>query len=131
LVDASILVRYLVKNQEKQSPAAKRLIDAGRRGTVNLEIPLIAVAETIFTLESVYEAERSEIAAELLKILTAPWLRLTAPAWVLDAVEEYRIANVSFGDACMAAEARTRKVDVAAFDRGFDKLPGIKRFEPT
>jgi hypothetical protein len=45
-------------------------------------------------------------------------------------VEDYRDKNVSFGDACLAAEAASARLPVASFDRGLDKFPALKRHEP-
>ena len=39
--------------------------------------------------------------------------------------------NVGFADAFLAAGAMAEKVPVASFDRDFDKLKGMTRFEPT
>jgi len=72
----------------------------------------------------------ADIAREFLKILSAPGIKLIGPAWILDAMEEYRTRNVSFGDACLAAEARIENLAIASFDRGLDSFPGITRFEP-
>ncbi len=56
LVDANILLRYLRNDEPKQSPAVKRLVEQAGKGEVALEIPLIAIAETV-TLQSYYEVE--------------------------------------------------------------------------
>ena len=96
-----------------------------------LHVPFIAVTETIFTLQSFYRVEREDIAREFLKVLSAPGIKLAGPSWTLEAIEEYRARNVSFGDACLAAEARAEKLPIASFDRGLDGFAGIKRFEPN
>lgn len=130
LVDTNVLLRYLLNDHPAQGAAAKRLFDAAGAGKARLLIPQIAITEAIFTLQSYYRVDRQDIGRELLKLLTAPGVKLTCPAWMLEAVEDYRTRNVSFGDACLAAEAAAAQIPVASFDRGLDKFPRIKRHEP-
>jgi predicted nucleic acid-binding protein len=130
LVDANVLLRYLMNDHAEHSPSAKKLVEDAGRGTIALHLPFIAVTETIFTLQRFYGVGREEIAREFLKVLSAPGIKLACPGWILEAVEEYGMRNISFGDACLAAEARSENLPIASFDRGFDAFPGIKRFEP-
>ena len=119
-----------MNDHPKHSGSARKLVEDAGSGRILLRVPFIAVAETIFTLQSFYGVAREDIAREFLKVLSAPGIKLAGPAWILEAVEEYGMRNVSFGDACLAAEARTEDLPVASFDRGLDSFPGIKRFEP-
>ena len=130
LVDTNILLRFLTNDPPVHGAGAKKLFDDAGAGKLGLRIPLIAIVEAIFTLQSYYLVDRADIGRELLKLLTAPGVKLTCPLWVLDAVENYRIRNVSFGDACLAAEAATDHLPVASFDRGLNKFPGLKRHQP-
>jgi predicted nucleic acid-binding protein len=130
LLDANILLRYLTNDHPGQGTAAKKLFADAGSGKVSLRIPFIAVTETVFTLQRLYEADHADIGRELLKLLTAPGVALTCPHWVLEAVEDYQTRNVSFGDACLAAEAKADQFTVASFHRGLDKFPGLKRHEP-
>jgi predicted nucleic acid-binding protein len=130
LVDTNILLRYLTNDEPTLAAAAQRLFERLKSGEVVLHIPFITVAETIFTLQSYYGIDRSDIGRELLKVLNARGVVLTCPAWVLDAVDEYRTKDVSFGDACLAAEARTTGCEIASFDKGLSKFPGVTRYEP-
>ena len=130
LLDANILLRFLTNDHPSHGAAAKKLFADAGSGKISLHIPFIAITETIFTLQSYYEIDRADIGRELLKLLTAPGVTTTCPHWILEAVEDYRTRNVSFGDACVAAEARADQITVASFDRGLAKFPGIKLHEP-
>jgi predicted nucleic acid-binding protein len=130
LVDTNVLLRFLRDDHAIHSPAAKKLFDDARSGRIGLRIPFIAITETIFTLQTHYALDRADIGRELLKLLTAPGITLTCPAWILRAVEHYRDKNVSFGDACLAAEAEAEALTIASFDRGLSKFPAVKRYEP-
>lgn len=130
LLDTNVLLRFLLNDHPAHGAAAKKLFEDAGAGKVALHVPFIAVMEAVFTLQSYYNVGRADLGRELLKLLTAPGVKLTCPAWILDAVENYRTMNVSFGDACVAAEAAVGHISVASFDRGLDKFPGLKRHEP-
>jgi len=130
LLDTNIILRFLTNDHPTHGAAAKKLFADAGSGKINLRISFIAITESIFTLQSYYEIDRADIGRELLKVLTAPGVTITCPGWILEAVEDYQTRNVSFGDACLAAEARFDQVAVASFDRGLDKFSGVKRHEP-
>ncbi len=88
LLDANILLRFLTNDHAIHSSAAKKLFEEAGSGKIQLHIPLIAIVESIFTLQSFYEVGRADIGRELLKVLTAPGVSLTCPDWVLESVEE-------------------------------------------
>lgn len=130
LLDTNILLCFLTNDHPSHSAAAKKLFADAGAGKVSLRIPFIAITETVFTLQSYYGIDRADIGRELIKLLTAPGVALTCPAWVLEAVEDLQVRNVSFGDACLAAEATADRIAVVSFDRGLDRFPGVKRHEP-
>jgi predicted nucleic acid-binding protein len=130
LVDADFILRYLLDDHPQNGRAAKKLIEEAGAGKILLEIPFITVSDAIFRLQRIHRIPKANIGRELLKVLSAPGIKLTGPPWLLGAVEEYRTRNISFGDACIAAEARQENLPVASFDKGLDAFPGIKRFEP-
>jgi predicted nucleic acid-binding protein len=130
LVDTNVLLRFLRNDHPGMSHASRELFEAARNGRVKLDIPLIAIAECFHTLRSFYKIERVAAATEVIKIINSPGVRLSGPSWLRDAVEFYATNSVSFGDACIAAEARSEGKIIASFDRDFDSFPGISRYEP-
>jgi predicted nucleic-acid-binding protein len=130
LVDTDVLLRFLRDDHAFHSLAAKTLFDDARSGRAGLRIPFITIAETIFTLQTQYALDPADIGRELPKLLNAPGITLTCPDWILQAVESYRDKNVSFGDACLDAEAEADELTIASFDRGLSRFPTVKRYEP-
>jgi predicted nucleic-acid-binding protein len=131
LVDANILLRFLTNDEARQSPATRKLFERAQAGQVTLCIPFITIVETVFTLQSHYGIERAAIGRELLKIVNAQGVVLFCPAWIIEAIEGYRANNVSFGDACLAAEAKAEGLPVASFDKGLSRFAGLVRFDPA
>jgi len=60
-VDTNILVRFLVRDDEKQAETARKYIKEAEVRRERLKIPLLVVLETIWVLESAYDKTRSEI----------------------------------------------------------------------
>jgi predicted nucleic acid-binding protein len=130
LLDANILIRLLMEGVPAQTQAAKRLFEEAKSGDARLVIPFTAVSETMFTLGSFYGISRRIAADAVLSILKSPGVSTTAPDWVFDALDEFGRRKSSFGDACIAAEARVLKLTVASFDGDFEKYVGVTRFKP-
>ena len=60
-LDTNILVRFLVRDDEKQAEKARKRIKEAEMRRERLKIPLLVVLETIWVLESAYDKTRSEI----------------------------------------------------------------------
>ncbi len=131
LVDTNILLRFFIQDQPEQARAVKKLVRLAKEGALVLEVPFTAVAEAAFTLRRFYKVEPEMIARMLTGFLSGSGVRQTGPSWLLDALEEFRNSHASFGDVCIAAEARASGSVVASFDKDFDKFLGIERFEPV
>lgn len=127
IVDANVILRFFLNDHAKHSLAAKNLLQKASDGKLELQIPFITILEVVFTLGSFYKQPRKKVATEMAKLLSARGIKSLAPDWVLDALEEYGTNNISFGDACITAEARVKKLEIASFDADFDKLRGVKR----
>jgi predicted nucleic-acid-binding protein len=68
-LDTNALVRFLVRDDEKQAQAVKKiLLDAEKKGAA-LFIPLAVTLELIWVLSSVYERTREEIVRVLENVL--------------------------------------------------------------
>ncbi len=60
-VDTNILVRFLVRDDDRQAEAALKRIKEAEVRRERLKIPLLVVLETIWVLESAYDKTRTEI----------------------------------------------------------------------
>ena len=60
-VDTNVVVRFLVRDDEKQAEAARRRLRQAEVHRERLFVPLLVILETIWVLESAYDKSRSEI----------------------------------------------------------------------
>jgi predicted nucleic-acid-binding protein len=89
------------------------------------------VAETIYVLESFYEAPRQQVAEVIRSLLAFPSLVTVDPALLLRAIEIYELDRLDFAEAYLVACAETTGVGrVASFDRSIDRIATIERVEP-
>ncbi len=91
------------------------------------------IHETFYVLCSPrqYAQSHSEAVASIWPILTLRGLHLLQKRVVLEAVglfESHRFLD--FADAMSAAICGAHNYDLVSYDRDFDKIPGVERFEP-
>jgi predicted nucleic-acid-binding protein len=131
LLDANVLVRFLVQDEPKQSAAAAALFERAERGEVTLHLDGLVVAETVYVLLGRYRRSRSEVAGVLLAIIQNAGVEAMEEDVVTDALQRFAAVNVDFSDAWLAARSARLRQAVASFDRDFDRFKDSKRSEPT
>jgi predicted nucleic acid-binding protein len=130
LLDANVLVRFLVQDDPNQSAAATALFEQAERQEVALLLEAMVVAEAVYVLLGRYGRSRGEVAGVLLAIIQNAGVETLEREVVTDTLQRFAAVNVDFADAWMAARAAQLGHVVASFDRDFDKFNDIKRFEP-
>jgi predicted nucleic acid-binding protein len=131
LLDANVLVRFLVQDDPKQSAAATALFEKAERREIVLHPEALTVAESVYVLLGPYGRNRTEVVNVLLAIIQNAGVETMDEDVVADALRRFAAFNVDFSDAWMAARAAQQGRAVASFDRDFAKFKDIKRFEPT
>ena len=126
-VDTNILVRHLTGDPPEMAARATAFL----ADTSELYLADLIVAETIYVLESFYEAPRGQVAAAMRSLLSMRSVVTVDPAMLLRAIEVYEIDRLDFADAYLVACAESTGVGrVASFDRSIDGMPTIERVEP-
>ena len=126
-VDTNILVRHLTGDPPEMAARATAFL----ADTSELYLADLIVAETIYVLESFYEAPRGQVAAAMRSLLSMRSVVTVDPAMLLRAIEVYEIDRLDFADAYLVACAESTGVGrVASFDRSIDMMPTIERVEP-
>jgi len=126
-VDTNILVRHLTGDPADMAARATAYLAA----EPELLLTDLIAAETVYVLESFYEAPRGQVADALRSLLAFGSIVTVDPALLLRAVEVYETARIDFADAYLVASAESTGVGaVASFDRAIDRVTTIKRVEP-
>ena len=127
-VDTNVLVRHLTGDPPDMAAAATEYL----RTEAELLLTDVVAAETVYVLESFYEAPRAQVAQALRSLVAFDSVVCVDPALLLRAVEVYETDRVDFAEAYLVACAESTGVQrVASFDRSLDRVETIQRVEPV
>jgi len=91
----------------------------------------LVVAETVYVLETFFEAPRGQIADAIRALIAFRSVVTVDPALLLRAVEVYETARLDFAEAYLVANAESTGVNkVASFDKTIDRVGTVERVEP-
>lgn len=131
-LDTNILLRHFLQDDPDQSPRATdeiRRIEAGER---RVHLSEIVVFETVFLLERRYRQPRTTIRELVLDFLELPGVLLRGKRRFRAVFDLYVNLHLPFADAYHVVLMRQLKLEeIITFDREFDRVPGVRRTEPT
>jgi predicted nucleic acid-binding protein len=126
-VDTNILVRHLTGDPPDMAARATAYLGRAQQ----LLLTDLIAAETVYVLESFYEAPRHQVAEAVRSLIAFESVVCVDPALILRAAEVYETARIDFADAYLVACAESTGVDkIASFDRSLDRVASVERIEP-
>jgi predicted nucleic-acid-binding protein len=122
-VDTNVLVRILARDDPKQLRAADEFVAAGAWAS------LLALAETMWVLTTVYERDAAGISASVAQLLNHKDLILQDREVVAAALETFRSRPaLGFTDCLLLEVARKAgHLPLGTFDRNLSKIVGTER----
>jgi predicted nucleic acid-binding protein len=127
VIDTNVLVRHLTGDPPELAKRATTYLCRERQ----LLLTDLVAAETVYVLESFYEAPRARVAQALRSLVAFDSVACIDPALLLRALEVYEIDRLDFAEAYLVACAETTGVGrVASFDRTIDRVSTVERIEP-
>ena len=126
-IDTNILIRHLTGDPPEMATRATAYLSQERE----LLLTDLVAAETVYVLESFYEAPRDEVGQAIRSLLAFDSIVCVDPALLMRAIEVYETDRVDFAEAYLVACAESTGVGrVASFDRSIDRVETIERVEP-
>ena len=126
-VDTAVLVRHLTGEPADVAARATAYLGSKR----DLLLTDLVAAETVYVLESFYDAPRDEVARALRSLVAFGSIVCVDPAVLLRALEVYETDRIDFAEAYLVACAESTGVGkVASFDRSLDRVDTVERMEP-
>jgi len=126
-VDTNVLIRHLTGDP----PAMAARATAYLQEESELLLTDLVVAETVYVLESFYEAPHQQVAEAVRSLLALDSVVSIDPALLLRAVEVYETERIDFAEAYLVACAESTDVRrIASFDRSLDRVGTVERIEP-
>ncbi len=125
-LDTKVLVRYLAQDDARQSALATQLLEEQLSSADRGFVSLVVLLETVWVMESRYEASAATVCDILDDLLQAPTLEVQDAPAVRDAVQRYRQGGVDLHDCLIVALAAARKARVLTFDAKAAKRLGME-----
>jgi len=122
-VDTNLLLRLLVRDDDRQTEAAEKFISKGAW------VSMVALVETVWVLDAVYERTPEQLAAGVEMLLTHTEFSLQDADAVASALNIFRShPSLGFSDCLILESARKAgHLPLGSFDRGLGKLEGAQR----
>lgn len=127
LIDTNIIVRHLTGDPPAMAERATRLLARER----DLLLTDLILAETVYVLESFYEAPRNQVAEAVRSMIAFESIVCVDPAMLLRAIEVYEADRLDFAESYLVASAESTQVGrIASFDQAIDRVQTVERVEP-
>ena len=127
-LDTNVLIRHLTGDPPGQARRATAFLEQADE----LLLPDVILAEVVYVLESFYEVERRRVAELARAIVGFPAVVVVDKAPILRALEVYEVERLDFAEAYLVAIAEASGVGaIASFDRTIDRLPTVRRIQPS
>ena len=115
LIDANVMLRFLLGDNEEMLAIAKREIESGKAYT----LPSV-LAEVVYVLHSHYDVERSVVRDVLVHLLDQ--VSIQHPEVMVSALNYYADRNIDFVDGMLVSRARLLGENVLSFDKKLNRL---------
>lgn len=121
ILDANIVLRYLLGDHEDLSEQAARIIDNNAT-----HLPTEVLCEVVYVLEKVYKAERTDICSQLILYLTNTDTLLPNQQVAFLALRYYTERKLDFVDCLLAGYAIAEGTEIHTFDKNLRKFIDTK-----
>jgi len=122
-LDTNVLIRFLVKDDEKQASSVYKIFKKAERDKDSLFIPLLVTLEVVWVLESVYEVTRQEVLDSFESLLLMPILEFEAQVALRRFILSARESKLDLPDLLIAISAQLSGCEtVLTFDKAASKL---------
>ncbi|MBK5931110.1 PIN domain-containing protein [Halochromatium salexigens] len=117
LVDANVVLRYLLEDHAELSPRAAEILEQQQ-----VTLPIEAACEVVYVLQKVYEVDRDTISQRLTELVTEGLVRMDKPGIFLRALDCYRQRGLDFVDCLLVGYHLEEQQPIITFD---DKLAKV------
>lgn len=116
VVDANVILRYLLGDDTKLYEKAAAFMAKVKTGESEAYVPDSVLAECVYVLLKVYGVPRDEVASKLAGLLSYKGIHRDNQAMLLAAVQLFQERNVDIVDALVFATAQRRGWAIVSFD---------------
>ena len=126
VVDSDVIIRYLTNDDPAKADRLEKYLSSGNQ----IILSEVTIAEVYWTMRSFYKFVKEETVLSIEALLVTRGV-IANREIINTTLNLLKANNVSYIDAYTAAYALIKnKGAILSFDRGFDRIKGIKRHEP-
>jgi predicted nucleic acid-binding protein len=130
VVDANIILRYLLEDVPAQADAAEAMLEGIHSGETRVLCDPVTLAEVVHALKRGYKLEPAHIVQSLWSLVIAPGFLITNKPLYLSALRLFATSVPHFGDACACATAIGEcEGRLYSFDKKLSHVEGVTRLE--
>ena len=124
LIDANVLLRYLLKDDETLFKKAYELLERVKDGKEFIIIPESVLAECVYVLLRIYKVDRQIITEKLKLLFLYKGVVNPDKEDLIDSINLFGKTNLSIVDCILCAKSVNNKMSIFTFD---DELKSICR----
>lgn len=122
IIDANVIIRFLLADHPKLSSAAKSIFLRAQNGELKIYLDEVIVAEVVWMLSSFYKIKRKEIGEKLEKLISQDWIINSKKDLLLQSLSLFMSRNLDYIDCWIYTVARETKLSLETFDKDLKKL---------
>lgn len=128
-IDTNLLLRLLFDDDPAQNAKIDALMSAHATRLASVMLTDVVLAETFWTLRTVYRQPKSALVGAIQSLLAQPAFAFENRVAVEQAVATFSDSNAGFSDCLIAAKLMVLGCNfTATFDKKMHALPGVKVF---
>jgi len=112
IVDANVVLRYLLNDIEDQARLATNYLEQNK-----VFIPIEVVAEIVYVLERVYKINRKEISSKLTSLITYPNILNDNKDLIYESLKIYATRKIDFVDCILCSYKIVLGAEILTFDK--------------
>lgn len=120
LIDANVIIRYLLQDNVKLSPQATQIIENNDDIYATNEV----LAEVVYVLMKVYGLPKTKIIEALQRLFAKNLLQHTQPIFIERALQLYADNTMDFVDCLLVAYHQNFGLAIVSFDKKVNKKIG-------
>ena len=117
LVDANVILRYLLRDDEPLFQEASEILEKVRTGQEKMIILESVLTECAYVLLKVYDVDKSTIAEKLTGLLYYKGVTNLDKQDLIDAMNLFDQTRLSFVDCLLCAKSRNHAMPIVTFDK--------------
>ncbi|MEW6417143.1 MAG: PIN domain-containing protein [Nitrospirota bacterium] len=131
IIDANVILRFFLADDEKQFLKAKAFIQKLEYGEDESLLAEIVFAEVVWVLHKVYDIPREEISEKLLKLINYNGIKtIFSKEIFIESLRLYPVHSMDIQDIFLAVLSKTKTCSIITFDKTDFKKLEIDFIEP-